>query len=65
MSFLQPDKPTVTQMFLQGKSVTDISAFYQCGRKQIEDILREAIVGLAKLNEQMNKRLSAELEKVV
>ncbi len=49
-------------MFLEGKSVTDISAFYQCGRKQIEDILRESIVGLAKLNEQMNIRLS---EKVI
>ncbi len=58
MSFFQPDKPVVTKMFLEGQSVTDITAFYQCGRKQIEDILREAIVGLAKLNEQMNIRLS-------
>ena len=44
-------KERLVNMFLRGESVADVSAFYACQRGTVEDVLREAIVGLARLNQ--------------
>lgn len=46
-------KERLVNMFLRGESVTDLSAFYACQRVLVEDVLREAIIGLARLNQQL------------
>ena len=46
-------KERLVNAFLQGESVTDLSAFFACKRGLVEDVLREAIVGLARLNQSM------------
>ena len=44
-------KERLVNQFLRGDSVTDLSAFYACQRGTVEEVLREAIVGLARLNQ--------------
>lgn len=49
MSIHNAHKERLVDMFLRGESVTDLSAFYAVPRRAIEAVLREAIVGLAKI----------------
>lgn len=51
MSIGTEHKERLVNQFLRGDSVTDLSAFYACQRGTVEDVLREAIVGLARLNQ--------------
>lgn len=53
MSIGTEHKERLVNMFLRGDSVTDISAFYAVQRSLVEDVLREAIVGLARLNQSL------------
>ena len=49
MSLTNEHKERLVTMFLRGESVTDLSAFYAVTRTAVEDVLREAVVQLAKL----------------
>ncbi len=47
------DKERLVNAFLRGESVTDLSAFYAVYKASIEDVLREAILGLSRLNQRL------------
>lgn len=56
MSIGTEHKERLVNAFLRGESVTDLSAFYACQRGTVEDVIREAIVGLARLNQSLAPR---------
>lgn len=62
MSINTEHKERLVNMFLRGESVTDLSAFYAVTRTTVEIVLREAIIGLARLNQQLANPNGAELE---
>ena len=62
MSIGTEHKERLVNQFLRGESVTDLSAFYAVTRTTVEDVLREAIVGLARLNQSLADPKSLELE---
>lgn len=47
------DKERLVNAFLRGESVTDLSAFYAVYKASVEDVLREAILGLSRLNQSL------------
>ena len=49
MSLGNEHKDRLVTMFLRGRSVTDLSAFYAVTRTAVEDVIREAIQQLATL----------------
>ena len=62
MSLNNEHKERLVNMFLRGQSVTDLSAFYAVQRRSVEDVLREAIYGLARLNQSLAAPNPSELE---
>lgn len=47
--FKATHKEALVTAFLRGESVTDLSAFFAVVRGTVEDVIREAIIGLSKL----------------
>lgn len=54
MSLTGSQKNDLSRAFLHGQSVTDLSAYLGVTRSTVEDVLREALTGLAQLNERLD-----------
>ncbi len=58
------NEQAVVQTFLAGANVSETAVTHGLKNSTVERILRQAIVGLAKLNEQLNKTYTKEIAKV-